>query len=173
MSPSREYAGVLASIVIGAGTAIICLNRGWLITSTTVLPGADETSVEVVVSGSELVTGSAAAAWAALLCALAVLATRRFGRLLAGVVLIMSGGYLAVQGARSGLSAPDDVVVTSWWIPTAVAGSVILVTGVLAIARGGTWPTLSRRYERGARPVHEESAWDALDAGRDPTLPDD
>lgn len=173
MTPAREYAWTLVGIVAGSASAIVCVNRDWQRSITTALPGADDTAIEVVASGAQLVTGSAAAAWAALLCALAVLATRRIGRTLAGAVLIVSGGYLAVQSVRFPSTVPVDGAATLWWIPTAVAGVVVLACGVLAIMRGGVWPTLGRRYERGARPVHEESAWDALDAGRDPTLTDD
>lgn len=173
MTPAREYGWTLSAIVAAGAAAILCVNRAWEYSITTALPGADETALEVVTSGAQLVTGSAAAAWAALLCALAVLATRRIGRTLAGAVLIVSGGYLAVQSVRFPSTVPGDGEATWWWVPTAIAGVVLLACGVLAIMRGGVWPRLGRRYERGARPVNEESAWDALDAGRDPTLTDD
>lgn len=173
MTPAREYAWTLTGIVAASASAVICVNRVWQTSVTTALPGADGTAVEVAASGAELVTGSAAAAWAAMLCALAVLATRRLGRVLAGLVLVVSGGYLAVQGGLFPRGVAVGAEATLWWLPTAAAGAVILVCGALAIARGGVWPALGRRYERGPSRAHEESAWDALDAGRDPTLPDD
>lgn len=168
----REYGITLAAIVVGAGIAIFGLNRTWQEIPTLELPDAFGGSMSETVSGAQLITGAAASAWAALLCALAVLATRRFGRILAGLVLVLSGGFLTIESVRSGSGGSLETT-TTWWLVVAIAGLIVVACGVLAILRGGLWPTLSRRYERGAKPVQEESAWDALDAGRDPSIADD
>lgn len=168
----REYGITLAAIVFGGSIAIFGLNRTWQEAPTLELSDAFGASMVEALSGAQLITGAAASAWASLLCALAVLATRRFGRILAGLVLVFAGGFLALESVRSGSGGPVGTT-TMWWVVVAIAGLIVVACGVLAILRGGLWPTLSRRYERGAKPVQEESAWDALDAGRDPTIASD
>jgi hypothetical protein len=173
VTPAREYGLTLASIVAGSAVALFSLNRTWLITMEPVLPGAENSVLEETLSGAQLVTGAAAASWACLMCALAVLATRRAGRVLTGIVIVLAGLYLAIQAGLFPSSFGAQGSISSWWIPTLVAALLLLLSGGLTIVRGGVWPTLSQRYERGAKPAEKESAWDALDAGRDPTLADD
>jgi hypothetical protein len=91
---------------------------------------------------------------------------------LAGAVAVFAAGGLvrraiAVVIALCGLG----IVVTSWgagWWPVA-GGVVVAVAGVAAAVRGGGWPGMSGRYERSG-PSAERSAWDAIDAGVDPTI---
>lgn len=173
MTRAREYAIVLSSIVVGAAVALFSLNRVWLTTTEPVLPGAENAVLEEAFTGAQVLTGASAASWACLLCALAVLATRRVGRVLTGVVIALAGLYLTIQSARFPSSFGSDGSISSWWISVMVAALILVLSGALAIVRGGSWPTLSRRYERGSKPPEQESVWEALDAGRDPTLADD
>jgi len=173
MSRAREYGLTLCGIVAGAAVALFSLNRSWLITTEPVLPGAANAVLEESFTGAQMLTGSSAATWAALMCALAVVATRRVGRVLAGIVIALAGLYLAIQSALFPASSGEQGSISSWWILAMIAAVVLVVSGALVIVRGGVWPTLSRRYERGAKPPEQESAWEALDAGRDPTLADD
>lgn len=173
MTRAREYAIVLSSIVVGAAVALFSLNRVWLTTTEPVLPGAANAVLEEAFTGAQVLTGASAASWACLLCALAVLATRRVGRFLTGVVVALAGLYLAIQSARFPSTFGSDGSISSWWISAMVAALILVLSGALAIVRGGAWPTLSRRYERGSKPPEQESVWEALDAGRDPTLADD
>lgn len=173
MTRAREYGLTLSSIVVGAAVALFCLNRAWLITTEPVLPGATNAVLEEALTGAQLVTGASAASWACLMCALAVLATRRLGRVLTGIVIALAGLYLAIQSAIFPSSFEAQGSISAWWIPTMIAALIFVICGVLVIVRGGLWPTLSRRYERGRKPPEQESAWEALDAGRDPTLADD
>jgi MFS family permease len=173
MSRAREYGLTLSAIVLGAAVALFSLNRAWLITTEPVLPGATNAVLEEAFTGAQMLTGASAASWAALMCALAVVATRRVGRVLAGIVIALAGLYLAVQSALFPASFGEQGSIASWWIPAMIAAVVLVLSGALVILRGRVWPTLSRRYERGAKPPEQESAWEALDAGRDPTLADD
>ncbi len=178
MTRAREYAIVLSSIVVGAAVALFSLNRVWLTTTEPVLPGAAlpgaaNAVLEEAFTGAQVLTGASAASWACLLCALAVLATRRVGRVLTGVVVALAGLYLAIQSARFPSSFGSDGSISSWWISAMLAALILVLSGALVIVRGGSWPTLSRRYERGSKAPEQESVWEALDAGRDPTLADD
>jgi MFS family permease len=173
MTSAREYGLTLGGIVMAAAVALFSLNRAWLVTTEPVLPGAANAVLEEVLTGAQMLTGASAASWAALMCALAVLATRRVGRVLAGIVIVLAGLYLAVQSALFPASFGEQGSISSWWIPAMIAAVGLVLSGALVIVRGGVWPTLSRRYERGAKPAEQESAWEALDAGRDPTLADD
>jgi uncharacterized membrane protein (TIGR02234 family) len=126
----------------------------------------------------------------ALAAAVAVLATRRVGRMLIGASLgvaalvsayssIMAGNVLgdrvrdwAVAAGYDVLGATGGSAAIIWY---SVAGTLIFVAGVWIAVRGSKWPTMSRRYERGSardEPTDRstQSAWDALDRGDDPTI---
>ncbi|MFN8157978.1 MAG: Trp biosynthesis-associated membrane protein [Candidatus Nanopelagicales bacterium] len=65
------------------------------------------------------------------------------------------------------------VTTTSWWLPAALGGLLVVVGGVLALLHRSRWPTMGRRYDLTDRrpPARTaESAWDLLDfRGVDPT----
>jgi hypothetical protein len=102
----------------------------------------------------------------ALASVVAVVATRRAGRLLVGSLAALAGlGILAgvaqtafdpegavhdAAVAAAGLTYPtvDDVAVTGWPVLAAVGALLILFAGVACVLRGGRWPVMSGRYER-------------------------
>lgn len=90
-----------------------------------------------------------------------LVATKRVGRIIVGVVLLAVGiASLVSVGARvadSGYAVIADIALV-----------LMSVCGVVAILRGGTWPVLSNRYERADR--RTDDAWDMLDRGEDPTV---
>ena len=123
-----------------------------------------------------------------------LIATRRVGRAVTGVLLVVEGLIALVGALWFGLGADDradvlrlvsdkagvdvqaDLAVRPWWLVVAVGGLLVVVVGVLAVLRGGTWPVMGRRYERteGEAPASaaagSASAWDQLDQGVDPTV---
>jgi hypothetical protein len=110
-------------------------------------------------------TGEPVAKGGALFCLAAiggVLATRRLGRRLVGVGVVVVGAVVVVVG--------DRTVVR-------LSGLLMLLAGVLVAWFGPGWSELSSRYDAGggtgpgggapARRPHD--LWDALDRGEDPT----
>jgi uncharacterized membrane protein (TIGR02234 family) len=182
-------------VVLGAGAALLLLASGrtW---STTTIGGGDVPTVTVALTGSDLMAGGAVALL--VLAGLAALAaTRRLGRILVGVLLVLTGLGIVFFAARfgttwnnsdgdggtirslvferAGTEGSTSTTVTAWWTAAALAGVLVVVGGALAVLRSESWPQMGRRYERrpGAggpqRDVRPRSAWDQLDEGIDPT----
>ncbi|AEW93532.1 MULTISPECIES: TIGR02234 family membrane protein [Streptomycetaceae] len=193
--PAR--ASLAAALLLGAaGAAVVLLAVGktW---ATGLAPAVGGTVP--VHAGGKAVTGlPGALALVGLAALVAVFAVRRVGRLIVSVLLALCGAGViaaAVAGAAdtsavndaaaraSGLTSTtaQHIAHTGWpWI-TALGGALLLLAGLLAVARGARWPGMSARYERaGARPAprprrapvdpdHPGELWKALDRGEDPT----
>lgn len=84
-----------------------------------------------------------------------------------GVVATRTWGRRAI-GAMVCAVAAIGVVTAASLLQGAIC-AVIVIVGAVVIWVGPTWPTMGSRYER-TRP--ERSAWQALDAGEDPSLRD-
>ena len=163
MSSRREYALALALLALGAFLLLIALSKSWSVADAALLDGVTPSRARAV-SGASVAPAAAAAAWIAFAGIAGVIATRAWGRVLVGVVLLLS----AAAGAVS--------VVDAWttpWAPIALAGLAAAgAAGLLAVVHGRRWPALGTRYERtpavdGA--ADERAVWDALDRGEDPT----
>jgi uncharacterized membrane protein (TIGR02234 family) len=114
------------------------------------------------------------------LSAAAVVAAAR-GAAVPGAGSATAGGSAGVSpGAVPGGSVPalsqsaHVVMMTFPWRGLAVAGAaLILAAGAAAAWRGGTWPTMSSRYDRPAKrePAGSDTAslWEAISSGVDPT----
>ncbi|MCW2882123.1 MAG: hypothetical protein JWQ95_6223 [Sphaerisporangium sp.] len=185
----------------GAGLALFASGRTW---ETVTFGGgpAGSRPAPVPLAGGDLAPFIGPLALAALAAVLAVFATRGLWRRLVGVVIGLFGAGIVVGAARAltaghaisvarertTMTGGDMVIVSSaWaWPGAAAAGGVLLVlAGVLAVARGGRWPGMSDRYDRAGSPPEgagtestarpqrpgqaERSLWDALDRGVDPT----
>jgi uncharacterized membrane protein (TIGR02234 family) len=81
-------------------------------------------------------------------------------------------------GEKTGVVVAGVPAVTSaWWAVAVLGGVLVAVGGLLAVLHGAMWPALGRRYERATRAsdphqgtnAPEQSAWDLLDQGIDPT----
>lgn len=107
--------------------------------------------IACVAWGSGAVTGLG---WLALAAVAGAVATRTWGRRVVGATVAVAGA-LAVIGA--GLQ------------PIALAALACTITGGVTLVLGPGWPTMGGRYERAPS---GKSAWQALDAGEDPTLRD-
>jgi uncharacterized membrane protein (TIGR02234 family) len=189
----RWFLVTLVVLAVGAGLLLLVAGRTW---STSLLGGGDVPTITVSLSGGDLMAAGAVALL--VLAGIAgLLATRRAGRVVVGLLLVLAGlGVVVVAGDfgttwSSTLGAGDDIqglvferagiegslttTITPWWSVAVVAGLVVMAGGILAIVTSRAWPRMGRRYERreGAerqeRDVAPRSAWDQLDEGVDPT----
>lgn len=147
----------------GSTLALVGVGRVWsrhLVTQAAPLPART-----VTMTGQQLAGGIRPLALVGLVAVVALVATRRTGRLLVGLVVAAAGAGIAYQAAESGGSG--------WAWVTRVAGVLVAVAGVLVVARGRRWDSLSSAYQvPAARPVDtvsDKGVWDALDRGEDPT----
>lgn len=178
-----EMRSVVLAVAVGAGGLLLSSTRPWL-TATEQRP-APLPSRDVVLGAADL-GGVRALGVVALLGAVAVIASRGWGRPVVGVLLLLTG-VGAVLAAGSVITAPDlaaagaDVAAEPTvregpWIAV-LGGLVVTVAGTLVAVRGRRWSSMSRRYDAPAaradaaptaEPVDRE-LWEALDRGEDPT----
>ena len=90
-----------------------------------------------------------------------LVATRRVGRIVVGLVLL-------VFGIASLVSVGVRFTDSGYAVIAGLALVLMSACGLVAIFRGGSWPMLSSRYERADR--RTDDAWDMLDRGEDPTV---
>lgn len=177
--------------LLGSCLILVAAARTWVVVPVdggSLLP--DST---VAIEGSELVPGVRALALVGLAGVVALLATRRAGRVLVGGLLAVCGAGVVALVVRLQTrldeavieSAPARAVVavvlddsadaTGWLAVCLVGGLVLAAAGALAVVRGPRWAALSRRYEPPAARADpaadsgERAAWEALDRGEDPT----
>ena len=182
MTVRRELSAAGLLCLLGATLVLVGAGRAW--TSLDVPAGPLAEAREVGSSGAELVPGVRALGLAGLAGVVALAATRRAGRVVVGVVLLLVGAgvvaavvlpdltaaTLRVQGAEG------RVTTGPWPWATAAGGLLMAAAGVLTVLRGRSWPALGQRYETPAalertptQAVTERSLWEALDRGEDPT----
>jgi len=193
-SDRRSLAMMLLFAVLGASVVLAAVGRTWA-TGTVAFQG---TPLRVSVSGSETTGLPGALALVGLASAVAVFAVRGVGRRLVGLLLALAGAgtVVAAVGAATGTAALDrkaDTAVgisraavgavghTAWPWAVVVGGLLLVLAGLLVVARGRDWPGMSSRYEAPAgRSVVPSTAsasraetpadlWKALDRGEDPT----
>jgi hypothetical protein len=185
---SRGYRLALGALLLGSVAVVVAYGRTW-ITTVVVDPGLP--TVVVALTGGDLDPAGAALGLVGLAGVAGLVATRRTGRIVAGVAVLAlalrfaltwstgsgaGANVLRLVAERSGATAVGVSSATSWWVLAAVGGALVAGSGLAAVAYGGTWPTLGRRYD--AAPVATSvdparSAWDQLDDGEDPTADDD
>ena len=175
MTPRRAMA-LAAGGCVSSGAAILLANdRTWAT--------VDRGGPPVDVARADLVSSLAPWALVALAGAVAILATRRWGRVPVGLALAVAGGAAAWVAldvvrdteerawratAEGGVRLPIAYPVheTAWPWVTLAAGVVLLATGLYTAVRGPSWPALGSRYDA---PQRRDDAWAALDRGEDPT----
>ena len=175
---------------VAAGLVLLAVGRVWLRFSIVQapLPRLHGTATGHAVAGV-----ATPLAYVVLAGVVALPATRKAGRRVAGLFLALAGIGIVVAAAgviaspRSSvasqagrLAGRSDVhpvgVALSWWPWLAIAGGLVATAaGVLTLLRSADWPAMGRRYEAGARragssKADETSMWDRLDRGDDPTL---
>lgn len=178
-------AGVAALLGIGGGVALLATSRPWVVLRADI--GLTPTTVEV--TGAALAPLASAAAVVALAGVLAVLVARSWGRrvvgllvlVVAGAGLVQVGSVLADRVGRArawwavevGAAAQTaTAATTAWSVAAAGALLVLVVAGVVVLARAGAWAGLSGRYETPGRAMSSGDPWRALDEGEDPTVDD-
>lgn len=192
-SGRRSLAAALLLGAVGAGLVMLSAGRTWATGSAPSAGGL----LPISVSGKDVTAVPDGLALAGLAALVAVFAVRRIGRLVVSGLLALSGAgtvAAAVSGARdtaalhqaaakaSGLTGAtaQDIGHTGWPWLTAAGGALLLVAGVIALARSTAWPAMSGRYERDGAPAagrgrrapdpnRPEELWKALDRGEDPT----
>lgn len=186
----RQYGWTLAGLVLAGVGMLVTLGRGWV---SATAGGQGAPVVEATVTGRTLLPVAVGAAILVLAGVVGTLATRSWGRLVCGVIIVVGGlaatisaGAFALSAEAAGTRAAEaelglpglDVQVHLWWPFVVVFGLLAVGCGVLVVLRGRAWPTLGSKYERreseGA--AHQRTpaqAWDALDRGLDPTIDSD
>jgi uncharacterized membrane protein (TIGR02234 family) len=206
---SKRTAVLLA--LIGAGLILLAGSRTWATVGLTgSLPGVSH----LAVSGRHSDAAAIPIALAVAAGAIVLATSSRVVRAIVGLGLTIGGLVVVVGAVQAGRDRDaalaravqdalgvvshgggavfgDDVdssVVFSVWPWVAVAGGLVVVlAGLLTLARGWSWTGPSRRYERdagataavpatpaepapaAAKPAGPGSTWDALSRGEDPT----
>ena len=193
------YSYRLALLVLVASGLIViaAFALPWATASVPLVSGLAGSLTEITFAGRELFALAAAMGWVGLAAVAGIFATRGWGRVIIGLVVVGAGlvtigasigfGFdpePALAGALSGRigGSPEQWSSTPWWLFGLIGGIGLAAVGGLTLARGRTWPGLSRRYERAAKttstnpastnlggPLTGLTAWDALDRGEDPT----
>ncbi len=175
-SPRGQLVLAVLACTAGAGLALYASSKNWAVDLTQ--RPAPLPPVRTARSGGDFVPWVPALALISLAGAGALVATRRKGRLLVGVLLALAGSGV-VAGAVYGLAVAGDATGSTgpgWPLVALSGGLVIVAVGALTLWHGQGWPTMGARYERAgsAAPVsaQDDSAkvWDALDQGDDPTI---
>jgi hypothetical protein len=114
-----------------------------------------------VLSGRELSAISVALSVVGVAGALALLATRRVGRVLVAILLFLAGGGVAA-GAGQVLLRNQEVTARQWPLLCIVAGLVMASCGFSALARGRRWPVMGAKYDA---PSPQTSQTSSMGAG--------
>ena len=164
----RSRRGLLVAVVLaaaGGGTAALSGTQTWgRATARTAV-----SAVPVAVSGGTAAPLGTAAGVVGLAAVGALLATRRTGRTLVGLLLVLAGAAALVPAARfladpaagrytavgvqgstlpaAASAAPASVAVSAWPALTCAAAVLLLLAGLTAAVAGRSWPALGRRYE--------------------------
>jgi uncharacterized membrane protein (TIGR02234 family) len=191
----RELGSAVLLVLAGAVLLLVATAGAWVTGVQTQPPPLPSPAVQV---GADEAAGPVRALGLVVLAAVpALAATRRTGRTVVGLLLVLAGAGAGAAAVRV-LAGPDalvasgvdEVAVTSRPL-LALAGSLVTIAaGAVVTARGRRWAALSRRYEapaaRGAgadgaraepagastvppEPTEAPELWDALDRGEDPT----
>jgi uncharacterized membrane protein (TIGR02234 family) len=165
----REYGLALAGTVLGAALLFIAGSRGWVTLSVPrshPLPKLSRT-----VSGAHAQPLLTALGLVGLAAVVALLATRRLGRRIVGLLLAVTAVVVLIWLARDlggmssgrtqtllsdggpvvGVPAGARVLVDLHlvWVAVALAGAALLVlAGLAAAVRGPGWPAMGSRYDR-------------------------
>lgn len=195
MTLRRELVAAVALSLAGAALGLLAASQPWA--HVTVAPPKPLPTVQAALSGRDLAPAAAALSLVGLAGVVALAATRRLGRVVVGLILLLGGVGMLVTSHVStagvaGSSALADAVPgatlhaatlhirpTAWWVPSIAGGALLVAAGALTAVRGRRWRALSARYERQprqalARPeaaaaLDEAGTWTSLDRGIDPT----
>jgi hypothetical protein len=170
--PKAELGLAVLLCLVGSSLVLLSTSRVWQELMVAGRPPLPDMTRQV--EGIALVPGVRALALVGLAGVVALVAARRSGRVVVGLLLAVCGVAVVVQVGRAVAGGPP---LTAWpWVCLA-GGALLASAGALVVVRGSRWATLSRRYEPpGARTeqepageASERALWEALDRGEDPT----
>lgn len=177
---TRQYVIALTVMVAGSALAWWAVSGVWAVTEQSLLGEAQGSLAQAVSQrsvGASVVTPAAAAMPIVGLAGVAgVLGSRGIVRrfvgilvLIAGVVLVWSGGQAAISLQVGDLLQGETIVSVSRVLPivAALSGLLLMVGGLAVVVRGNRWPTLGANYERSTH--RPRDAWESMDRGIDPT----
>ena len=190
MTARRELSVAVLLCLLGAVLVLAAGSAGWLVVQ--VAPQAPLPTTTTRLTGGALVPVRALGLLA-LAGVIALLAAKKLGRTLVGLILAAAGvgiavvtgqvltdpsGHASVTAAAASVTAVS-VTAAPW--PCAAGGLLIALAGALVMARGRRWAELSDRYDTPEarqqrahsvapdQPLAERALWEALDQGDDPT----
>jgi hypothetical protein len=156
----RELTVTVLLCAVGALGELLAVGRVWATVGAKHYTGSD-------VAGAVRPLALVALAGTA-----ALLATRKWGRIAVGLLLVAAGIGAAVAALSPGYP-PAAHHVQAWRVVAVVAAIPVTLAGLAAAARGYRWSVMSARYDApGARQRVQDpdvALWDALDRGDDPT----
>lgn len=186
MTVKRELQLAVLLCLLGSAVILFALGRPWFSVET-----AHRITIQAVrasVAGDKVASGAQALGYVGLAGVVALAATKRWGRVLVGVLVLASGVGVIVSVCRvladgvqrralatlgpGEFTAPST---TSGWAWLVLVGGVLLIgSGLLVAVRGRRWAALSSAYEAPSSrapepPATDKGVWDALDRGEDPT----
>lgn len=174
--------------LLGAFLVLVAAGRTWL-SGVELLP-SPLPAREVALTAGDLGLPLQALGLVGLAGVPALAATRRTGRVVVGVLLLLAGLLVVVQSAgvlldpqdaAADATTADGLGRTGWPLVAVVGGLLLSAAGLLVAVLGRRWAALGRRYEPPAPaaapapepaaegPVAERHLWEALDRGEDPT----
>ncbi|MCP4892676.1 MAG: Trp biosynthesis-associated membrane protein [Actinomycetales bacterium] len=191
LADRRGYIVGLSSMLMGSALAWWSASATWVLVERSLLgdsTSSEMTNVQAVgllaVSGGSVVSIAAAAPIIGFAGLAGVIGSRGWLRRSVGAVVAIAGIVLCASAVRFlstiavgspvpggvGGSGDQNVVAVStvWPVVAIVAGLLVLAGGLLTTSVGHRWPTLGAGYER--KSDQPRDAWDALDAGLDPTV---
>ena len=191
LADRRGYIVGLSSMLMGSALAWWSASATWVLVERSLLgdsTSSEMTNVQAVgllaVSGGSVVSIAAAAPIIGFAGLAGVIGSRGWLRRSVGAVVTIAGIVLCASAVRFlstiavgspvpggvGGSGDQNVVAVStvWPVVAIVAGLLVLAGGLLTTSVGHRWPTLGAGYER--KSDQPRDAWDALDAGLDPTV---
>jgi uncharacterized membrane protein (TIGR02234 family) len=174
----RTYA--LGGFVVGAGLGLVAGSQAWW--------RADAAGPDASFSGTESTGGiSQTLAFVVATGALLLLTLSVRGRQVVAALLALVGCGMAVLGVlrvRPSAEAVRDQIrtislaeelslsTTAWPWVYAAAGAVVVLAALITVRRSDRWPRRTTRFERATPSSAGEDpagAWQAMDAGLDPT----
>jgi uncharacterized membrane protein (TIGR02234 family) len=151
---------MLLLLVAGAALALVAAGQTWAHGSVAL----EGTPITVTATGGDVTGAPGALALVGLAAAVAVFATRGFGRYAMGALVLLAGAGTAFSAATGsgGGRALDDKAGTAMGITTATAshvghsawpwvsalgGILLLLAGLVILSAGRRWPGMSSRYD--------------------------
>ena len=169
MTPRRELQLAVLLCLLGSALVLFALGQTWYRAAESQRLTIDAVSTSV--RGSQLVSGARALGYVGLSGVVALAATKSWGRVIVGVLVLAAGVGIVIDVARAIQDGPATP--SGWAWPTLAGGVVLGLSGALVAVRGRKWAALSSSYQvpaaRAQEPASDKAVWDALDRGEDPT----